>query len=315
MTPDPCVFDGLADLHEGLAHDGGWPVARPWPERPDSWEAPLVLTDLSVPPADAATLRSTARLLAGSCDAVLVGDHQDRVDFPPSTLARLIADAGAVPWVTLACRDRNRVSLEQELHALALDGLATVLCVTGDGRAYDVRPEVTQAFDLDGTRLAALAASLGLPVAVAETPTARPVHARPGRLVRKQQVGATVGVLNHVPNASQVAEFLQAAMVAGLQMPVVASVVVVTDQLSAAALAALPGLDIAPDRLEAVLSADDPVEAGIAAAVNEAVQLLSLTGVAGVNLSGLASARGVESAAEIQAEIGHRIRATSGVRS
>lgn len=315
MVPDPCVFDGLAELPEGQAGRGGRPVAHPSSERSDPWVAPLVLTDLSVPPADAATLRSTARLLAASCDAVLVGDHQDRVDFPPSTLARLIADAGAVPWVTLACRDRNRVSLEQELHALALDGLATVLCVTGDGRAYDVRPEVTQAFDLDGTRLAALAASLGLPVAVAETPTARPVHARPGRLVHKQRVGATVGVLNHVPNPAQVGEFLQAARMAGLRMPVMASVVVVTDQLSAAALAALPGLDIAPDRVQAVLSADDPVEAGIAAAVDEAVELLALTGVAGVNLSGLASARGVEAAAEIQAEIGHRIRATAGVRS
>ena len=315
MVPDPCVFDGLADPPEGPASDEESPAASRAVRRSDRWQAPLVLTDLSVPPADAATLRSTARLLAASCDAVMVGDHQDRVDFPPSTLARLIADAGAVPWVTLACRDRNRVSLEQELHALALDGLATVLCVTGDGRAYDVRPEVTQAFDLDGTRLAALAASLGLPVAVAETPTARPVQARPGRLVHKQRVGATVGVLNHVPNAAQVSEFLQAARMAGLRMPVVASVVVVTDQLSAAALAALPGLDIAPDRLEAVLSADDPVEAGIAAAVDEAVQLLELTGVAGVNLSGLASARGVEAAAEIQAEIGHRIRATSAVRS
>jgi 5,10-methylenetetrahydrofolate reductase len=315
MVADPCVFDGLVDLPEGLGGGGGSSVANPPLQRSDRWQDPLILTDLSVPPADAATLRSIARLLAASCDAVLVGDHQDRVDFPPSTLARLIADAGAVPWVTLACRDRNRVSLEQELHALALDGLATVLCVTGDGRAYDVRPEVTQAFDLDGTRLAALAASLGLPVAVAETPTARPVHARPGRLVRKQQVGATVGVLNHVPNAAQVGEFLRAARVAGLQMPVVASVVVVTDQTSAAALAALPGLDIAPDRLDVVLSADDPVEAGIAAAVDEAVQLLGLTGVAGVNLSGLASARGVEAAAEIQAEIGHRVRATLGVRS
>ncbi|HEU4545017.1 MAG TPA: hypothetical protein VFR88_01875, partial [Microlunatus sp.] len=113
-----------------------------------------MLTDLSTPPADAAVLRSTARLLAPTCDALLVGDHQDRPDFPPSTLARLIADAGVSPWVTLACRDRNRIVLEQELRALALDGLATVLCVTGDGRAFDVRPDVTQAFDLDGTRLA-----------------------------------------------------------------------------------------------------------------------------------------------------------------
>ena len=315
MLPTPCVFDQLDGLPVATvggpnAVAGGRPVEPPG----SAWRPPTILTDLSVPPGDAATLQSTARLLAGSCDALLVGDHQDRVDFPPSTLARLIADAGAVPWVTLACRDRNRISLEQELRALALDGLATVLCVTGDGRAYDVRPDVTQAFDLDGTRLAALAASLGLPVAVAETPTARPVALRPRRLVYKQEAGARVGALNHVPGTALLAEFLDAARAAGLRMPVIASVVVFTDQRSADALAALPGLEIAAERRELVLTADDPVEAGIAAAVDEANLLLGMHGVAGVNLSGLASADGVQAAAEIQAEIGRRVREARGVR-
>ena len=163
MADDPCVF---------VANGEELPL---WP--PSTTEAsqalltvPRVLTDLSTPPGDADTLVATARRLAASADALLVGDHQDRPDFPPSVLARLIGDAGVAAWVTLACRDRNRVSLEQELRGLRLDGRATVLCVTGDGRAFDVRPDVSQAFDLDGTRLAGLAASLGLPVAVAETP-------------------------------------------------------------------------------------------------------------------------------------------------
>lgn len=304
MIAARCVFAKLDALPDG-----------PSPglvSAPAAIRVPLILTDLSTPPADAATLRATARLLAPSCDALLVGDHQDRPDYPPSTLARLIADAGATPWVTLACRDRNRIALEQELRALALDRLATVLCVTGDGRAFDVRPDVTQAFDLDGTRLAALAASLALPVAVAETPTARPVRLRPQRLVHKQHAGAAVGVLNHVPTSAGVIDFCDAARAAGLTMPIVASVVVFTDERSAAVLSALPGLEMSPSRVEAVLGADDPVEAGIASAVEEAIDLLAVDGVAGVNLSGLASARGVQAAAEIQAEAGRRIRAALG---
>ncbi len=314
MVAAPCVFDALRPLpQDDFAETDAAAAHRP-SQAPDGWRVPTILTDLSVPPADAATLQATARVLAGSCDALLVGDHQDRIDFPPSTLARLIADAGALPWVTLACRDRNRISLEQELRALALDRLATVLCVTGDGRAYDVRPDVTQAFDLDGTRLAALAASFGLPVAVAETPTARPVALRPSRLVHKQRAGARVGALNHVPTTVQLLEFLAAARAAGLRMPVIASVVVFTDQRSADVLAALPGLEIALERRETVLTAADPVEAGIAAAVDEAALLLGMPGVAGVNLSGLASSEGVQAAAEIQAEIGRRIRAAQGAQ-
>lgn len=299
MAASPCVFTA--------------PDAWPGPPEPVTTGAavrvPLVLTDLSTPPADAQTLAEVVALLASSCDAVLAGDHQDRPDYPPSTLARLVDAAGGVPWVTLACRDRNRVTLEQELHALALDGLATVLCVTGDGRAYDVRPDVTQVFDLDGTRLASLAAGAGLPVAVPETPTAPPVALRPTRLVHKQRAGAGVAVLNHVPRVDDVRAFVTSARAAGLSIPVVASVPVFTDARSAAVLSALPGLEIDPGRVEAVVTADDPVAAGIASAVAEAAALLAVEGVAGVNLSGMASARGVHEAAEIQAETGRAVRA------
>ena len=307
MAPKPCVFGG-ADLDRPVVWTDPSPVGA-------AVRAPLVLTDLSVPPADAASLAATARVLAPSCDAVLVGDHQDRPDFPPTMLARMLADAGAQPWVTLACRDRNSVVLEQELRGLRHDGLATVLCVTGDGRAFDVLPGVTQAFDLDGTRLAALAASIGVPVAVAETPNAPPVHLRPVRLVQKQRAGAAIAVLNHVRSAAEVELFLAAARQAGLTIPVVASVAVYTDERSAAVLTALPGLEIEPETVRSVLAARDPVAAGVEAAVTEARALLGVAGVVGVNLSGMASARSIGYAAEVQAEIGQRIRAEMGQRS
>ena len=303
MAEWACVF---ADLAEAVPVDPRLGNDHP---APPALSVPLVLTDLSAPPADAATLRSTAAVLAPSCDAVLLGDHQDRADFPPSMLARMVADAGAVPWVTVACRDRNRVVLQQELNGLAHDGLATVLAVTGDGRAYDVAPEITQVFDLDSTRLTALAAAAGLTVAVTETPTAPPTGLRPGRLVQKQRAGAGVAVLNHVPGAAEVERFVVAARAAGLTVPVIAAVAVYTDERSAAVLDALPGLDLDPSDVARVLTAADPVAAGIDHAVEQAGRLLAIDGVVGVNLSGMVSDRSVADAAGIQAEIGHRIRA------
>jgi methylenetetrahydrofolate reductase (NADPH) len=302
MQAKPCVFDSVPE----------W-ASTPAAQTPTSTEmttVPLVLTDLSVPAADAAALHAVARTVGPSCDAVLVGDHQDRPDFPPTVLARLIAQAGATPWVTLACRDRNRYGLEQELNGIAHDGLATVLCVTGDGRAFDVRPEITQVFDLDGTRLAALAASMGLPVAVAETPTAPPTHLRPCRLVQKQRAGAKVAVINHVRSVAQVGVFVSAARAEGLTIPVVASVAVYTDERSAAVLSALPGLDLDPAAVAEVLAAPDRVAAGMARAVSEAEALLRIPGVAGVNLSGMASSRGPTFAAKVQAEVGLAIKAS-----
>ena len=96
------------------------------------------------------------------------------------------------------------------------------------------------------------AAGLGLPVAVPETPTAPPVALRPRRLVHKQRAGAGVAVLNHVPWVEDVRTFVATARAEGLTMPVVASVPVFTDARSAAALAALPGLELDPARVEAV---------------------------------------------------------------
>jgi 5,10-methylenetetrahydrofolate reductase len=304
MVAAPCVFGGLEASEPVVWAERRSPVPAP--------RTPLILTDLSAPPADAVTLVAVAEVLAPSCDAVLLGDHQDRPDFPPTMLARLVSDVGVRPWVTLACRDRNRVVLEQELHGLRHDNRATVLCVTGDGRAYDVRPDVTQVFDLDGTRLAALAASIGVPVAVAETPTAPPVGLRPARLVQKQRAGAGIAVLNHVRSAAAVDLFLTAARQVGLSMPVVASVAVFTDARSAAVLTALPGLEIQPATVQAVLAAEDTVAAGIEAAVTEARTLLAIEGVVGVNLSGMASDRGSAFAAAVQAEIGQRIKDNPG---
>ena len=75
----------------------------------------------------------------------------------------------------------------------------------------------------------------------------------------------------------------------------------------------MPGLELDTAVVESVLTADDQVAAGIAAAVRQALALLAVDGVRGVNLSGMASDRGVTFAAEVQAEIGHRIRSELAV--
>jgi methylenetetrahydrofolate reductase (NADPH) len=315
MTFGPCGGvqpDGQCEMRPGPC---AFPDVVPWSGPQISGvvaQAPLVLTDFSCNPFDPAEVEAIAGVLAPSCDAVLVGEHQNRPDFPPTVMGRLLLDSGVTPWITLCCRDRNRVVLEQELRGLGLTGVQTVLCVTGDGRGYDVRPDVTQTFDLDGLRLVALAASLDIVAAVPETPTAPPVHARPARLVEKQHAGASIAVLNHVPSTSLVAEYVRAARSAGLTIPVIAAVAVFTDEVSAAVLQGLPGLELDPQLVRDVVNAADPIEAGIAAAVDQARALMSIEGIAGVNVSGLASGSGTRVGAGIKAEVGARIRAGHG---
>ena len=298
VVPRPCVF--------------GTPVT--WPDPVPAVplrRVPLILADYTADPYSVRMLTKVASTLAADCDAVLVGEHQNRPDFPPTLLASLLQAAGARPWMTLACRDRNRIVLEQELNGLRHLDVDAVLCVTGDARGYDVRPDVSQVFDLDGPRLAALAASAGLAAAVPETPAAPPRDLRPGRLAQKQRAGAAVAVLNHAA-VDTVTAFMAGAGKAGVTIPVIAAVAVFTDELSAVVLSALPGLELDPAAVRAVLASPDPVEAGIAAAVKEAVALLAIPGVAGVNLSGVGSARGYGYAATVKAELARRIRAEHG---
>jgi 5,10-methylenetetrahydrofolate reductase len=269
---------------------------------------PAVVTDLTLPAYDADAVARITGVLAGSCDALLVGEHQNRPDFPPTLMAALIRQAGGVGWLTLTCRDRNRLVLEQELIGLRIAGADGVLCVTGDGRAEGVRPGVTQVFDLDGTRLAGLAASVGVPVAVAEAPDAPPRAQRPARLLQKQRAGAQLAFLNHAGSVAELTRFVRACREGGVTIPLIAGVAVYTDPRSAQVLQNFPGLQLDPEPVARVLAAADPVAAGIEAAVAEAGQLLAIEGVGGVNLSGLASDRGELYAAEVKAEIGRRIR-------
>jgi 5,10-methylenetetrahydrofolate reductase len=163
-------------------------------------------------------------------------------------------------------------------------------------------------FDLDGTRLAALAAAAGLTVAVPESPEAPPVDLRPARVAQKQRAGAHLCVLNHVSGPGRVAAFVTAARAAGATVPFVAGVAVYTDEPSARVLQRFPGLHLDAATVERVLAAPDPRAAGIAAAVAEARALLAVPGVVGVNLSGTGSSNGVDDGARIKAAIAEHVR-------
>jgi 5,10-methylenetetrahydrofolate reductase len=284
----------------------------PAPPRPGSLldrdGRPAVLADLSVLPFDGGSLRRVVGVLGPASDGLLVGEHANRPDLPPTLFAAEVLAAGGRPWTTLACRDRNRVVLEQEVAGLAAVGVDGVLCVTGDARSPAARPGATQVFDLDGTRLAALAAAVGLPVAVPESPQAPPVSLRPARVAQKQRAGAAVCVLNHAGSPDVVATFVAAARAVGCTLPFVAGVAVYTDERSARVLQRFPGLHLDDALVERVLAAPDPYEAGIAAAVEEAAALLAVPGVVGVNLSGLGSGRGEDDGAAVKAEVARRVR-------
>ena len=72
------------------------PRAAPWPAT--DHDHPVIVTDLRVRPFDLASIASVTRALAADSDALLIGEHQNRPDFPPSFAAQAVTEAGGHPW-------------------------------------------------------------------------------------------------------------------------------------------------------------------------------------------------------------------------
>jgi 5,10-methylenetetrahydrofolate reductase len=288
VADHPCVF-----LDRPTVRWHGADVALPEPSagaarmRELLGRRPIVVADFPARALDARSSAECAAILAGHVDAVLAGDSGDaRVQFPPAYRARLLHDAGLTVWSGINCRDRNRVAIEGELAALALEGVGGVLCVTGDHPLAGSRPDAAPVFDLDSTSTAALARAAGHLVAVGESPASPPVERRPARLLEKVRAGAEVCFVNHCGGASPVRDFVRRARNSGAGVAFIPCLPVIVDAGSAALLRTFPSLVLPDGYADRVLYARDPFAEGIAAAVELARDFLVIDGVAGVNLSG-----------------------------
>ncbi len=295
-----------------------WTAIAPLPEDRDGTvtafadrspaTTPLVVCDARPAEPTLASGREMARLHAGWCDAVLLGEHHDRIDLPNVVVAPTLLAEGCRPWVTVSCRDRNGAALEADLVALAEVGVREVHCVTGDARAPHVRPDTEAVFDLDSLRLTAQARRFGLEVSVAESPTVEPIDVRPGRAADKSRAGASWCFVNLGATPAEVDHFIRRSRANGSTLRHIVCVPVFTDAAGADRLIALPGVGIEPSAIDEVLHATDPRAAGIAHAVASATAHLSIDGVDGIDLSGPASTASPTERATVMREVAEQLR-------
>jgi 5,10-methylenetetrahydrofolate reductase len=271
-----------------------------------------VVADLVAPPLSADGIRACVAELAGFADAVLTGDHPGaRVQFPPSYRVRLLAEAGISGWAGINCRDRNRVALEGEIAACADAGAAGVHCVTGDHPATGHRPDAAAVFDLDSVGLVELARSSGTLCSVAHAPAAPPAGKRLRRLVAKVSAGADTVFVDYCGGERQLADAAAALRGAGFQGVLLCCVPVVTSAGAAEVIASFAADRLPPGYLDAITSAPDPAESGIAAAARLAHAVLEMPGVDGVNLSSAAEPGNEVAATRAMAEVSRRVLGAS----
>ncbi|MET3768961.1 5,10-methylenetetrahydrofolate reductase [Marisediminicola sp. UYEF4] len=311
VADHPCVFLEMPTVHWAGpdARDSAVPSAGATRLRGILAQRAIVVADFPARALDAASIAACGAALAGTVDAVLAGDAPSaRVQFSPSYRAHLIRRTGLEVWTGLNCRDRNRVAIEGELAGLADVGVAGVHCVTGDHTLTGARPDAAPVFDLDSTRVAALARTAGHLVSVAESPLAPPVGRRAERLLEKQRAGAEICFVNHAGGADRVESFIAQARVLGVTMSFVPCIPVVIDRASAELMLTFTTLVLPEGFLDAILAAADPRSAGITAAVELGRRMLALDGVVGVNLSGGTSPGGDLAFAGALATISQELR-------
>lgn len=252
---------------------------------------PLIMSELPDTGNDTAAMRSVARRLAGRVDAALFGDvNWGRVRLPPSYRAALVQECGLAAWPGINARDRNRVALEGELLALADLGVAGVHCVTGNHTVSGDRPDATAVFDLDSTRLAALATGTGLRVSVAASPHTLPVSARPMRTADKAMAGAELCMVDQPASAGEVAAFIAATRDAGAAtMGFVPVVMIVTSLDDLDRWRQYPNARIPSGWTDELAAAASVPERGTALATAFARELLAVDGVDGILLAAAAA--------------------------
>ncbi|MGA9277016.1 methylenetetrahydrofolate reductase C-terminal domain-containing protein [Ilumatobacter sp.] len=285
--------------------------APPWRRRPHEPRPPR-LPDIVVdirPDPSASDFDESIDILVDAGVGGLIGDH---VDDPahvsvPDVVSR-VAARGLTVTATVACRNRSVRECRKAIGDLVDAGADAILCVTGDHPAARFGPDATATFALDGTRLAALARSLGGYVAVAESPGSSPVHRRAWRLAQKQRAGADVAILNHCGGLDELERFAADATECGVTMAVAAPVPVISDLASLHALTSFPGLLLPPELVRAFRTARDPELAGIDSAITFGRQLRAGGRFTHLNLSGRATEDGQLARCRIMAEVAVGIR-------
>jgi methylenetetrahydrofolate reductase (NADPH) len=93
-------------------------------------------------------------LMKDKVHSMNITDNQSSVmRYPSLATALMILERGGEPNLQITCRDRNRMSLENELLFAYTRGVRSVLCLTGDSVPVGDHKDAKSVFDLESVQL------------------------------------------------------------------------------------------------------------------------------------------------------------------
>ena len=265
----------------------------------------VVTTELSPPDSSNPTeVIQRARVFDGYVDAMNATDGSGaNCHMSSVAVCALLTSLEYSMVMQVSCRDRNRIAIQGDVLGAAAIGVATILCLTGDGIQVGDHPQAKPVFDLDSMTLLEMLRNMrdksqfqsGRPIeeaphvflGAATNPFAPPFEFRPLRLAKKIEAGAQFIQTQYCYNMARFHSYMERVRDLGLHEKVY--ILVGVGPLASARAAEwirshVPGVHIPDDVITRLTGAIDQKQEGIQLCIELIQQLRETEGVAGVHV-------------------------------
>ncbi|MEH2444017.1 methylenetetrahydrofolate reductase [Nostoc sp.] len=227
-----------------------------------------------------------AATLKGRVHAVNVTDGSRAVLRMSSLMASVIlSQNGIEPICQIACRDRNRISLQADLMGAHALGIRNILALTGDPVKAGDHPDAKAVFDLEAVRLLQLIrkmnqgvdcnqkpltdGALDLFVGAAVDPQCKSWSGLQSRFERKIEAGAQFFQSQLITDFDVLEKFMD-TIAAGYKKPILAGIFLLKSAKNAQFInRCVPGVNIPQHIIDRLAKAKEPFEEGIKIAAEQ----------------------------------------------
>ena len=294
-----------------------------------------VTSELSPPDStDPEEVFEKARIFHGSVDAINATDGSGaNCHMSSVAVCAILRRANYSVVMQVSCRDRNRIAIQGDVIGAAAMGVATILCLTGDGVQAGDHPQARPVFDLDSMTLLSMIRQMRdesqfqsgrkitspprVFLGAASNPFAPPYDFRPIRLAKKIEAGAQFVQTQYCFDIERLEKFMATCRDMGLHEKV--HILVGVGPLASARAAEwirsnVPGVHIPDAVIKRLAGAENQKQEGKQLCIDLIQQIREIDGISGVHVMAY---RQEETVAEIIQEsgvLGGRIPWYPGVR-
>ena len=276
--------------------------------------------------ANPAEVYRRAALYDGYVDAINATDGSGANCHMSSVgMCSLLTRRGYAMVMQISARDRNRIAIQGDVLGAAAMGVASILCLTGDGVDVGDHPQAKPVFDLDSMSMLNMirlmrdesrflsGRELGEPPRVflgaAANPFAPPLDYRPHRLAKKVAAGAQFVQTQYCFDIEAFQRYMAAVREAGTheQAFILAGVGPLASARSAEWIRSnVPGVHIPDAVIRRLRGADNEQQEGIRLCIDLIQELREIEGVHGVHIMAYRQEHRVAEIVEGSAVLGGR---------